>query len=73
MPTIRISKRFMVVSGIALAVLAALAPGAWALDVNGSYDGKIVCKGFGSDGQAFSRTIFGSGARSAGLVATTCT
>ena len=63
MPTIRLSKRFIVVSGIALAVLAALAPGAWALDVNGTYDGKIVCKGFGSDGQPFSQKIFGSGAQ----------
>ena len=56
MPTIRIIKRFMVASGIALAVLAAAAPYAWALDVTGTYEGKVACKGF-MEGQPFSQTI----------------
>ena len=54
--TIRFVQRFMVAGGIALAVLAALATGAWAeVDANGTYDGKIVCEGF-FVGQPFSET-----------------
>ena len=63
MPTIRIVNRFLVAGGLTLAVLAALATGAWAMDVNGTYDGKLACKGFGGDGQPFSQIIFGSGVK----------
>lgn len=55
--TIRFVQRLMVSGGIVLAVLAALATGAWAqVDANGTYDGKIVCAGF-FVGQPFSETF----------------
>jgi hypothetical protein len=61
MQTTRIVKRLVVTIGIASAVVTALTTGAWAqLDVNGTWSGKAVCKGF-FEGQPFSDTFVDPG------------